>query len=93
MPILQASNGEVVQKFKPAPEQKPPRRNSPIQNKTDRDDYMKNYMDGYRKDQGKDYQKVPDNIKEFRKKQRKRLKKKFNLKKVAENFLNNLLIQ
>ena len=90
--LIPASEGEVVQRFKPAPKQKPPRRQSPVQNKTDRDDYMKNYMTDYRKDQGKDYQKVPDSIKEFRKKQRKRLKKKFDIKKVAEGYLNNLLM-
>ena len=73
--------GDVVKKYFPAPEQKPPRRRPGIKNKSNRSDYMRQYMTDYRKEQGKDFQKAPDSVKKFRAEQRKRLKEKFNLKK------------
>lgn len=86
-----ASEGEVVQKFKAAPKLKPPRRRSPLKNKTNRSDYSKEKVKEFR-EEGKDYQKVPDPIKELRREQRKRLKEKFNIQKVAQDYLNNLLM-
>jgi len=66
-----SSDGEVIKKFWKSPEIKPPRRGSPVHNKSNRDDYMKNYMKEYRED-GKDYIKLPERTKE---KNRERKKK------------------
>jgi hypothetical protein len=71
--------GDVVHKFKPDPELKPPRRQPEHMNESQRSDYMKEYMKDYRGEKGKDYQKMPRNIKKFRRKQRERLRKKFLL--------------
>ena len=72
--------GDVIVKFQPAPEIKPPRRTSPVKNKSNRTDYSQKYMQEYRKEKGKDYQKIPESVKEFRRLQREKLKDKFNIK-------------
>lgn len=66
--------GDVTKKFRAQPKEKPPRRKSPVQNESNRSDYMRVYMEDYRED-GKDYQKMPDKIKELRKRQKKEKKK------------------
>lgn len=71
--------GEVIVKFRPAPKIKPPRRQSPVKNKSNRTDYSKNYMQEYRKEKGKDYQEIPQSVKDFRREQRKKLKEKFDI--------------
>lgn len=71
--------GDVTKKFRAAPKVKPPRRKSPVQNKSNRTDYMQVYMEGYR-EEGKDYQKMPQKIKDLRKKQKK--EKKSSIKDV-----------
>ena len=66
--------GDVTKKFRAQPKIKPPRRKSPVQNESNRTDYMQVYMEGYR-EEGKDYQKMPQKIKDLRKKQKKEKKK------------------
>jgi hypothetical protein len=79
--ILASMEGEIVPVFRPAPENKPPRRRAPYKNKTQRSDYHQDFQkDVYRGEHGKGYQKAPSKIKKFRAEQRKRLKEKFNLK-------------
>ena len=73
--------GDVTKKFRAAPKVKPPRRKSPVQNESNRTDYMQVYMEGYR-EEGKDYQKMPQKIKDLRKKQKKEKKKKSSIKVV-----------
>lgn len=73
--------GDVVPKFLPSPGAKPPRRQSPGKNVTQRADYQQVYQrERYRKELGKGYQKMPDKMKKLRREQKKRLKKKFKLK-------------
>lgn len=74
------AEGDVVVKFKAMPKVKPPRRNNPVQNESNRSDYMQIYMRDYR-EEGKDYQKKPDNMKEFKKKH-KRKKKEGHIKDI-----------
>jgi len=76
--ICSALEGEVIVKFKPAPKFKPPRRNPPVKNKSNRQDYSKEYMKEYR-EEGKDYQKKPEAIKELKRKQKEQLEKKFKI--------------
>jgi len=78
--FLGGKDSEVVKKFVPLPEQKPPRRRRKFKNKSNRSDYMKTYMQKYRKEDGKDYQKVPAKVKKFRAEQRQRLREKFRIK-------------
>ena len=71
-------DGEVKVKFRAKPKIKPPRRKSPIQNESNKPEYMRDYMKDRRQD-GEDYQKVPDKVKEFRRNQKKKLKEKLDL--------------
>jgi hypothetical protein len=64
--------GDVKTKYRPSPRVKPPRRQSPVKNKSNRSDYSTKYMREYRED-GKDYQKMPENLKKLRREQKKRL--------------------
>lgn len=73
---MDTPSGDVVKKFRTSPKFKPPRRNPSVQNKSNREDYMKEYMQEYR-EEGKSYQKVPENLKELKRKQKKRLEEKF----------------
>jgi len=66
------TDGDVKTKYRPQPKKKPPRRKSPVKNKSNRSDYSTKYMREYR-EKGEDYQKKPENIKRIRREQQKRL--------------------
>jgi hypothetical protein len=68
------ADGEIKTKYRPNPKIKPPRRKSPVKNKSNRKDYSTKYMQEYRGEKGKDYQKKPKNLKDLRRKQKKCLK-------------------
>ena len=70
--FLDRAEGDVTVKYRAQPKKKPPRRKSPVKNKSNRSDYSTKYMREYREN-GKDYQKKPDNLKKLHRKQRKRL--------------------
>ena len=70
--FLDPAEVEIKTKYRPNPKVKPPRRRSPVKNKSNRTDYSKKYMREYRED-GKDYQKKPENLKKLRRDQKKRL--------------------
>jgi predicted DNA binding CopG/RHH family protein len=73
--------GDVTTKFRAQPKIKPPRRESPVRNKSNRTDYMQVYMEKYRED-GEDYQKKPQKIKDLKKKQKKERKKEGHIEDV-----------
>ena len=66
------AEGDVTTKFVSQPKIKPPRRQSPVKNKTNRTDFSTKYMREYRED-GKDYKKKPESMKEFNRKHQKKL--------------------
>jgi hypothetical protein len=71
--LMGIPEGDLKIKMYDAPKIKPPRRQTPTENITNRSDYMQNYMKDYR-EHGKDYQKMPDEIKKRRREQRKKQK-------------------
>jgi hypothetical protein len=85
---MSTPEGDVVQKVWPEPKIKPPRRETPTSNKTNRTDFSKNYMRDYRQN-GKDYQKMAPGIKKLRREQRKRQKEKIKAQNPLKAHLLN----